>query len=328
LNLIPASPAPEFIDIHSWENSEPLLIKKLKGKVVLLDCFTYSCIFCLRSLPVMVELKEKYGAYGLEVIAAHSSEYEFAKDPKNIKRALERYDVKIPVALDINNKTWEAYGNMYWPKHILIDANGFIRYEHAGFGIVEDFDECILELLQESGAKIPPIKQQGNLASEIYDTYGMHFAGISPEICVGHTRLRRFGNNQTPKPDEINHFTDSGKHIENIVYLRGKWLWKSEGVQYSGESDSAIMMKYTATRAHGIVGALDGKPALAEVKIDGNYLTKENAGRDITLRDGKSILDIKWPFMHNLAATKNIEQHEIEIIPKTDNFVFYTFVFG
>ena len=99
-------------------------------------------------------------------------------------------------------------------------------------------------------------------------------------------------------------------------------------MQYPGESDSAIMMKYTATRAHGIVGASDGKPALVEVKIDGNYLTKENAGKDITLRDGKSVLDIKWPFMHNLVATKNIERHEIEIIPKTDNFVFYTFVFG
>ena len=328
MNLIPASPAPEFIDIHSWINSEPLVIKKLKGKVILLDCFTYSCIFCLRSLPVMTELKEKYGAYGLEVIAAHSSEYEFAKDPKNIERALKRYDVKIPVALDINNKTWEAYGNMYWPKHILIDANGFIRYEHAGFGMVEDFYEYILELLQESGAKIPPIKQQKKLASEIYDTYGMHFAGISPEICVGYTRLRRFGNNQTPKPDEVNHFTDSGKHMDNLVYLRGKWIWKSEGVQYPGESDSAIMMKYTATRAHGIVGASDGKPALAEVKLDGNYLTKENTGKDITLRDGKSVIDVKWSFMHNLVSTKNIERHEIEIIPKTDNFVFYTFVFG
>ena len=328
MNLIPASPAPEIIGIHSWVNSEPLEIKKLKGKVVLLDCFTYSCIFCLRSLPVMVELKEKYGAYGLEVVAAHSSEYEFAKDPENIKKALKRYDVKIPVALDINNKTWESYGNMYWPKHILIDANGFIRYEHAGFGMVEDFDEYILELLQESGAKFPTIKQQGKIASEIFDTYGMHFAGMSPEICVGYTRLRRFGNNQTPKPDEVNHFTDSGKHMDNMVYLRGKWVWKSEGVQYPGESDSAIMMRYTATRAHGIIGTSNGKPALAEIKIDGNYLTKENAGKDITLRDGKSILDVKWPFMHNLVATKNIEQHEIEIIPKTDNFVFFTFVFG
>lgn len=328
MNLIPASPAPEFIEIHSWVNSEPLWMKKLKGKVMLLDCFTYSCIFCLRSLPVMRELKERYGAYGLEVIAVHSAEYEFAKDPENIKRALKRYDVKIPVALDINNKTWEAYGNMYWPKHVLIDANGFIRYEHAGFGMSEDFDEYILELLQESGTKIPPIKQQGKIASEIYDTYGMHFTDMSPEICVGYTRLQRFGNNQTPKPDEVNHFTDSGKHMDNMVYLRGKWEWKSEGVQYLGESESAIMMRYTATRAHGIIGTSNGKPALAEVKIDGNYLTKENAGKDITLNDGKSILNVKWPFMHNLVATKNIEQHEMEIIPKTDNFVFYTFVFG
>jgi thiol-disulfide isomerase/thioredoxin len=141
MDIIPAIPAPEFKGIRIWANSKPLSIKDLKGKVVLLDCWTYTCIFCLRTIPVMERLQKKYSRYGFQVIQAHSTEYEFASDIQNIHKALSRYNVNnIPVAFDTNNKTWEAYGNMYWPKHVLIDHNGFIRYEHAGYGAIEEFE--------------------------------------------------------------------------------------------------------------------------------------------------------------------------------------------
>ena len=132
MDVIPATPASDFMGVEGWENTQPLSLKSLKGKVVLLDCWTYTCIFCLRSIPIMRRLDEKYSKHGLVVVGAHSAEYSFAVNSSNIKKALARYGVNFPTALDTKNKTWEAYGNMYWPKHILIDANGFIRYEHVG----------------------------------------------------------------------------------------------------------------------------------------------------------------------------------------------------
>ena len=120
MELIPANPAPEFKEITGWANSQPLSIKGLKGKVVIIDCWTYTCIFCLRTIPMMMRLQQKYGKYGLQVVEAHSAEYHFATDHANIKRALSLYNINdVPVAFDTNNKTWEAYGNMYLAKTCL-----------------------------------------------------------------------------------------------------------------------------------------------------------------------------------------------------------------
>jgi thiol-disulfide isomerase/thioredoxin len=333
MDIIPAIPAPEFKDISTWANSEPLSIKGLKGKVILLDCWTYTCIFCLRTIPIMKRLQQKYGNNEFQVIQAHSAEYNFAKDTRNIQRALTRYNINnIPVAFDINNRIWEAYGNMYWPKHVLIDHNGFIRYEHAGYGGIQDFENAVIELLEEAGQKPPEDRDSENPNDEIFNTYGMHYYGIAPEICVGYSRLKRFGNNQTMKHDEQSFVVDSGSHNYNLVYLRGKWIWEREGVRFSSngkEKDPAIIIKYdSAKRVHGIIGSSDSKVGKVEVKLDGNYLTEKNAGKDVTIKDEVSFVEVEWPFMHNLITTEKPEIHEIEIIPRSTDFIFYTFVFG
>src|SRR5918912_718090 len=222
MDIVPAYPAPEFKDIVKWANSEPMSIKDLRRKVVLLDCWTYTCIFCLRTIPIMKRLQEKYQKYGLQVIQAHSAEYEFARDVTNIHNALSRYDVRsIPLAVDSENKTWDAYGNSYWPKHVLIDQNNFVRYEHAGYGEIKDFEVTIRELLSEEGQIPTEDLDTENPVDEIFDTYGMHFSGIAPEICVGYSRLRRFGNNQTMKPDVPFTAVDPNLHVDNVVYLHG-----------------------------------------------------------------------------------------------------------
>ena len=344
MDIVPAVPASDFIGINSWLNLTPdtksLSIKDFAGKIILLDCWTYTCIFCLRTIPIMKRLQKKYKKYGLQVILAHSAEYEFAKDFSNFRKAIQRYNVTdIPVGFDSDNKTWDAYGNMYWPKHILIDHHGFVRYEHAGYGHITKFEEAIIELLEEShiNSKLIESIDIDDPADEIYETYGIHFEGVAPEICVGYSRLRRFGNNQVIRPDEINTVTNNYMRslMENIVYLSGKWIWTREGVKACEDKESrikesAIMMKYNcAKHVNGIIGTSDGQVAKLEVKLDGNYLTREQLGKDMALRDdGKSIATIKWPHMYNLVKTEKPEIHEVEIIPHTNNFVFYTFVFG
>lgn len=330
MDVIPATTASEFVKIEGWLNTEPLSIRALRGKVVLLDCWTYTCVFCLRTIPMMRRLREKYSKYGLVVVGAHSAEYQFATNAVNVKKALERYKVNFPIALDTRNGTWDAYGNTYWPRHILIDSNGLVRYEHAGYGSIHEFEEPIIELLQEAGSDMNVEMENEDPNDEIRDLHGMHFEGISPEICVGYTRLMRFGNSHKAEPNKVNQFKHTGEHEDNMVYLNGSWLWDREGVKHAGKenSNSSVIMKYYAKRANAIIGTDDDKPARIEVKIDGNYLTKENAGKDVTVQDGKSYVDLSWNFMHNLVRTEKPEVHEIEIIPQTNNFVFYTFVFG
>lgn len=285
----------------------------------------------------MKQLQSMFAEHEFKVIQAHSAEYEFATNIEYISMALKRYDIsEIPVGVDSENKTWQAYGNMYWPKHILIDSNGFLRYEQAGYGGIEEFVEPILDLIQETNNKsvvdIDPKKFEISLADEIYETYGMHFPGIAPEICVGYSRLNRFGNKQTLKIDEVNFVQDSGPHFDNVVYLRGKWIWARECVKaFDGSVDknSAIIMKYNlARRVHAIVGTTDDRPGQLEVLLDGKSLEVDKLGRDVRLYDGTSVVDVSWPFIHNLIKTEKAESHLVEIRPLSNNISFYTFVFG
>ena len=205
MNIIPAVSASEFKDIKNWSDNAAHSIKELKGKVVLLDFWTYTCIFCLRTIPTIKKIKETYTDKGLVVFGIHSAEYEFAKNPANIRKALKEFGLDEDVTgYDINNKTWEVYGNSHWPKHILIDRDGFVRYNIQGMEhltILKNFDrfarDPILLILsyfrKRRMEKSPELgndlineneKEQGNNKEQddVTKIYGMHFNGMAPEI--------------------------------------------------------------------------------------------------------------------------------------------------
>jgi thiol-disulfide isomerase/thioredoxin len=354
MNIIPAVSAPEFKDIKNWSDNATHSIKELKGKVVLLDFWTYSCIFCLRTIPTIKKIKEKYADKGLVVFGIHSAEYEFAKKVDNIRVALKELGIdEYVTGYDTNNKTWEVYGNSYWPKHILIDRDGFVRYEHPGYGSVDDFEEALADLLEipysnpkllegkkdgkselndvfinENGKEQENIEEQ----NEVAKIYGMHFSGMAPEICVGYSRIRRFGNNQKAKINEYNVFTEPQTVMDNTVYLRGKWRWDKEGIKASfdhKEKHPAIIFKYNmASNVNVIVGSTDDKPAFANIKIDGEFVPNEQLGYHGKKDGNSSFFEITWPHIMNIVKTPRPEIHVLEILPKTDNFYFYTFVFG
>jgi|GEM_PF-401959 len=337
-DAMPETPAVDFTDIEEWINTEPLSLEMLKGKVIMLAFWAYTDVFCLRTIPIMRMLRKKYSEHGFTVISIHCAEYDFAKDVSNVRKAIERYKIDYPVGVDKENKTWQTYGNMYWPKHILIDTMGMVRYEIAGYNNIRDYELPIYGLLREAGEHPSPYFEEQEPQDEIYDTYGMHFIGASREtwdsvvhpVCVGYTKLERFGNIQEAEKNKINDFKDLGKHVPNVVYLRGSWFWDKECIRFSGKADdnAAIIMKYSARRANAIMGTQNNKPATVEINIDGKRIAEQNLGSDVKLRDGVSCVDVKWAHVHNLIKTEEAEVHEIEIIPRTDNFVFYTFLFS
>ncbi|MCY0857128.1 thioredoxin family protein [Cupriavidus sp. D39] len=143
------SAAPEFAGIDQWLNSPPLSMKALRGKVVLVDFWTYSCINCIHTLPYVKQWHEKYKDQGLVVVGVHTPEYPLEKSTANVQRALKRFDIRYPVAQDNSYATWSAFHNQYWPATYLIDAEGRIVYQHFGEGRYAETEAAIRKLLAE-----------------------------------------------------------------------------------------------------------------------------------------------------------------------------------
>jgi len=173
-------PAPEIIAGGQWFGSVPLSIKSLRGKVVLLDFWTYSCINCQRTLPYLKSWWDKYHEMGLVIIGVHSPEFEFEKNPQNVQKAINDFGLKYPVVQDNNFATWKAYENQYWPAKYFIDKDGFIRYVHFGEGAYDESEKRIQDLLKETGATVSGMV----INNPTYQVFGQ-----TPETYLGLARL-------------------------------------------------------------------------------------------------------------------------------------------
>ena len=146
--------APDFVGIDKWINSEPLRIEQLRGKVVLVDFWTYTCINCIRTLPYIKEWDKKYRDQGLVIVGVHTPEFDFEKKYDNVLKAVNEYQLKYAVAQDNNYATWSVYQNRYWPHKYLIDIDGYIRYDHIGEGNYDETEKMIQLLLKERMERI------------------------------------------------------------------------------------------------------------------------------------------------------------------------------
>ncbi|CAB3684876.1 thioredoxin [Achromobacter marplatensis] len=144
-------PAPEFTGIENWLNSPPLTLASQRGKVVLVDFWTYTCINCIRTLPYVTSWHQKYKDQGLVVVGVHTPEFPFERSTPNVQKALERFKITYPVAQDNRYATWEAYRNQYWPAVYLIDKQGQIVYRHFGEGNYAETEAEIQRLLAQPG---------------------------------------------------------------------------------------------------------------------------------------------------------------------------------
>ncbi len=136
--------APEFSRIHGWLNSQPLTMQGLRGKVVLLDFWTFDCVNCIRTLPHIRQLHAKYTGDMFVLIGVHTPEFKFERDPENLANAVKRFRIEYPVAIDNENATWKLYGNQYWPRQTLVDAQGRVSWEHVGEGDYDKIEEEII----------------------------------------------------------------------------------------------------------------------------------------------------------------------------------------
>jgi cytochrome c biogenesis protein CcdA/thiol-disulfide isomerase/thioredoxin len=251
-----------------WLNSPPLDAQALKGKVVLVDFWTYSCINCLRTLPYVKAWAEKYRDQGLVVIGVHAPEFAFERDVNNVTKAMKDLGINYPVAIDNDFKIWRAFNNEYWPAHYFADAQGRIRYHHFGEGEYAESERVIQQLLREAGAT----KVSDGLINA--DAKGVQLAPDSnevqsPETYVGYQRAEHFVPETALVPDKVAAYNPPEKLALNDWSLGGQWHVGSERATASAPA-SRIVYRFHARDLHLVLGpGADGKPVRFKVLIDG-----------------------------------------------------------
>ena len=248
-----------------WLNSPPLTREQLRGKVVLIDFWTYSCINCIRSIPYVRAWHGRYKDQGLVVIGVHSPEFAFEKDPANVRKAVADFGITYPVALDNNLAIWSAFNNRYWPAHYLADAQGRIRYHHFGEGRTDDTEAAIRALLIEKGAMRLGEKADVTATGA---SAAANWASIrSPETYLGTRRAANFASPGGLRPG-TNDYILPGKYTLNNWALLGRWTvepQRSVSVQPNGK----IAFRFRARDLHLVLGNRTGKPIRFRVLLDG-----------------------------------------------------------
>jgi cytochrome c biogenesis protein CcdA/thiol-disulfide isomerase/thioredoxin len=250
-----------------WLNSPPLSPQALRGKVVLVDFWTYSCINCLRTLPYVTAWNAKYHDHGLVVIGVHSPEFAFERDPGNVAQAVKMLGITYPVALDSNLTIWQAFANEYWPAEYLIDANGNVRSQHFGEGDYAASETAIQKLLVEAGnANVPggTVNPQAGGAELAADNSDM----ASPETYVGYDRAQNFASPQALTPDIATQYTLPAAPALNDWGLQGEW--KDGGqVAVLNAAPGQVLFRFHARDLHLVLGPAGDHPVRFRVLIDG-----------------------------------------------------------
>jgi len=315
---------PSLAGAQEWLNSPPLTLEGLKGKVVLIDFWTYSCINCLRSIPYVRAWAEKYRDRGLVVIGVHAPEFAFERNVANVKGAVSTLKIGYPVAVDNDYKIWRSFENQYWPAHYFIDANGKVRHHHFGEGEYAESERVIQTLLGEAGNKNVPsdvvaVKASGAeaAASDSADVQ-------SHETYVGYDRSENFVSPGGVVKD-ASHAYAAGEPQLNDWSLTGNWTVGPERAQLN-EQGGSIVYRFHARDLHLVLGpASEGASIRYRVSIDGKSPGAAH-GMD-TDADGNGVVTTQR--LYQLIRTPDtVADHTFEIRFLDPGVQAYAFTFG
>lgn len=302
--------APALVGITDWLNSPALALEQLRGKVVLIDFWTYSCINCVRTLPYIKEWYDKYHDKGLVIIGVHTPEFEFEKNVKNVQEAVNRFGIRYPVALDNSYATWQNYSNHYWPAHYLIDQTGFVISTHFGEGAYTETENEIRKLLG-----LEPL-------SEIKKEEPQPVMAVTPETYVGYQRGYSYISENVLQPNVAANYTYSRPLKPHQIGLTGTWLISSQSVQ--AQSDGARLdINFIANRVYLVMSAQ--RPTLITILLDNAPVPTKYYTKDYN-PDGTITVDASR--MYDLLDLKGAgDNHTLSLICST-GVSAYAFTFG
>jgi cytochrome c biogenesis protein CcdA/thiol-disulfide isomerase/thioredoxin len=307
--------APEFADTEDWFNTlqnKPLTLSGLRGRVVLIDFWTYTCINCIRTLPYLKAWDAAYRKDGLTIVGVETPEFAFEHEASNVKNAIEQFGLHYPVVQDNEMGTWNAYGNEYWPADYLIDAKGDVRYATAGEGDYSQTESAIRALLAEAGANVGGMAHPTDVVtpSEV----------ATPETYLGTNRAQGWRNG--PKSG----LHDYGTNVPSELALNEfdySGTWNIEGQPATAVSNAGIDMEFEAKNVYLVLSSEGEKPRQVQVLLDGKPIPNKLAGADVH----NGVLTVHNERLYSLVSLPGDAQHRLSL-RFAPGVTGYAFTFG
>ncbi|MEK7673493.1 MAG: cytochrome c biogenesis protein DipZ [Patescibacteria group bacterium] len=303
--------APDFTGGGEWLNSDPLNIEGLKGKVVLVDFWTYTCINCIRTMPYITGWYDNYKDNGLVVIGVHTPEFEFEKKTSNVASALKDYGVNYPVVQDNDYKIWRNYQNRYWPAKYFVDKKGCVRKTHFGEGDYEESEEFIRKLLEEDGEKL----DKDLLGLGDYDVESR-----TPETYLGYARIENFASNEKIQLDKYAQYSLPEILEKNQFGYSGTWNVGEESAMT--KAGASLELNFTAKEVFLVMRS--DKQASAKVYLDNKLVNNNTAGIDV--KNGEVM--ISEDKLYKLVKLESAENHVLKLEFLNEGAEVYAFTFG
>ncbi len=286
---------PDPLTLYSgeWLNSEPLTLEGLKGKVVLMDFWTYSCINCIRTIPYLKAWHEKYSDTGLVIVGVHSPEFAFEQSPDNLEKAVNDFGIEYPVVQDNEFGIWNAFSNRFWPAHYLYDKSGKLVDMHFGEEKYEETEILIQKLLDETGNLAA-----GDITPAMSDTQNR-----SPETYLGYKRAKGFASPENPQADLSSEYSFPESLAANNWALSGRWKISGESAETGG--DSSILYNFTGRDVYLVINPLSAETVKASVTFNGQKVTSAEAEN--------GIINLKENRLYHLFSDENAVQGQLEV---------------
>ncbi|MCF7844380.1 MAG: cytochrome c biogenesis protein DipZ [Kiritimatiellales bacterium] len=266
------SRAPELTGLGPWHNSDPFTLEELKGKVVLVDFWTYSCINCIRTIPYLQEYTERFKDKPFVLLGVHSPEFVFEKSEKNVADANKRLGVTWPVAQDNDFETWKAFANRYWPAKYLIDAEGYIRYTHFGEGDYDETDLAIQSLLNEIGE----LDEQ----MDVEEVATTRRRNQTPETYLGERSWNSLGNSSGSPTQELVSYKAPADLNLHSYYLVGDWQMMDRERQVLKSKEGEIRIKFLGSEINLVLGPEEGTSSSnVDIEVDGEHVSSFKVDR-------------------------------------------------
>jgi thiol-disulfide isomerase/thioredoxin len=315
------------LQVEGWLNSPPLTLANLRGQLILIDFWDYTCINCLHTLPYLQEWHRRYASAGLTIIGIHAPEFDFAQDSQRLTVAVQALEINYPVAQDNAFKTWNGFANRAWPAKYLVDAQGYIRAFHHGEGAYAAMELQIQALLHELRPDlIFPNPMQPLRA---IDQPGSACFRPTPELYLGYAR-GKMGNREGNPPNQVVAYPPfSAERLPDTVYLQGPWLNGKEAIESNPapESSASVQVDYQAAQVNCVMGSVEDSPLQVQILLDDLPVPEKDRGRDVALVNEETVIQVDCFRMFQLLAHPDFERHRLTLRVTNGRLRAYAFTF-